>query len=246
MTWLSLSGAARPRFPAVRRSFVFNPRLGRNVPGSPSTLRANPSMEKDWYETKFQGVPTSRTAIQWRIGAPRKRRAFRKPSEEDQEKMTPGQVDFRSRACSSEVTQQDVVYRRYLISRSPVLHSRLRRVHKGAGTQGTTWEYRTLSRQLVLFCVERRKAWRMLQSKRQESKTRSIRLSARYWLTWDAGKISRQDLFHACGRIAKGEATERREGSFEGNAATGGSRASRSGQGGLCSTRQRPSQESGE
>ena len=26
-------------------------------------------------------------------------------------------------------------------------------------------EYRSLSRQLVLFCVERRKAWRMLQSK---------------------------------------------------------------------------------
>jgi pyruvate-ferredoxin/flavodoxin oxidoreductase len=26
-------------------------------------------------------------------------------------------------------------------------------------------EYRALSRQLVMFCVERRKAWRMLQSK---------------------------------------------------------------------------------
>jgi pyruvate-ferredoxin/flavodoxin oxidoreductase len=31
--------------------------------------------------------------------------------------------------------------------------------------EGGKTEYRALSRQLIMFCVERRKAWRLLQSK---------------------------------------------------------------------------------
>jgi hypothetical protein len=55
-------------------------------------------------------------------------------------------------------------------------------------------EYRSLSRQLVLFCIERRKAWRMLQSKagivnREYKAQRSILADV------DAGKISSEDLF---------------------------------------------------
>ena len=55
-------------------------------------------------------------------------------------------------------------------------------------------EYRSLSRQLVLFCVERRKAWRMLQSKagienREYKAQRSILADV------DAGKISKEELF---------------------------------------------------
>ncbi len=55
-------------------------------------------------------------------------------------------------------------------------------------------EYRSLSRQLVLFCVERRKAWRMLQSKagienREYKAQRSILADV------DAGKLSKEELF---------------------------------------------------
>ena len=55
-------------------------------------------------------------------------------------------------------------------------------------------EFRTLSRQLVLFCVERRKAWRMLQSKagienKEYKAQRSILAEV------DAGKISKDELF---------------------------------------------------
>jgi pyruvate-ferredoxin/flavodoxin oxidoreductase len=64
------------------------------------------------------------------------------------------------------ITQQDVVYRRYLNPRASLLHPRLRRVHQDRANQGGGEpSYMALSRQLVLFCVERRKAWRMLQSK---------------------------------------------------------------------------------
>jgi pyruvate-ferredoxin/flavodoxin oxidoreductase len=55
-------------------------------------------------------------------------------------------------------------------------------------------EYRALSRQLVLFCVERRKAWRMLQSKagivNKEYKAQRAILA-----DFDAGKLSREELF---------------------------------------------------
>ena len=61
------------------------------------------------------------------------------------------------------ITQQDVVYRRYLTPGH-------RAFIPDFGVYITfeekdKIEYRTLSRQLVMFCVERRKAWRMLQSK---------------------------------------------------------------------------------
>src|SRR4030095_4615769 len=64
----------------------------------------------------------------------------------------------------ARITQQDVVYRRYLVSshRSYVPDFG---VYITIQVSNGDMEFRSLSRQLVLFCVERRKAWRMLQSK---------------------------------------------------------------------------------
>ena len=61
------------------------------------------------------------------------------------------------------ITQQDVVYRRYLnpSHRAFIPDFGVYIKYEDNGKI----EYRALSRQLVLFCVERRKAWRMLQSK---------------------------------------------------------------------------------
>jgi hypothetical protein len=80
------------------------------------------------------------------------------------------------------ITQQDVVYGRYLVSgrRSHVPDFGVYITIQGANGDV---EYRTISRQLVLFCVERRKAWRLLQSKRV-SRTGSTRRSGRCWPTW--------------------------------------------------------------
>ena len=61
------------------------------------------------------------------------------------------------------ITQQDVVYRRYLTPGHRAFIPDFG-VYITWEENGKT-EYRALSRQLVMFCVERRKAWRMLQSK---------------------------------------------------------------------------------
>ena len=61
------------------------------------------------------------------------------------------------------ITQQDVVYRRYLNPEHRAFIPDFG-VYIQYEENGKT-EYRALSRQLVMFCVERRKAWRMLQSK---------------------------------------------------------------------------------
>jgi pyruvate-ferredoxin/flavodoxin oxidoreductase len=62
------------------------------------------------------------------------------------------------------ITQQDVVYRRHLDPKHRAYVPDFGVYIKVQGVKGEP-EYRALSRQLVLFCVERRKAWRMLQSK---------------------------------------------------------------------------------
>jgi pyruvate-ferredoxin/flavodoxin oxidoreductase len=62
------------------------------------------------------------------------------------------------------ITQQDVVYRRYLRPEHRSYVPDFGVYITIPGAKGDV-EYRSLSRQLVLFCVERRKAWRMLQSK---------------------------------------------------------------------------------
>jgi hypothetical protein len=63
-------------------------------------------------------------------------------------------------------------------------------------------EYRSLSRQLVLFCVERRKAWRMLQSKagienKEYKAQRSVLADV------DAGRISMEELFARAEELIK-------------------------------------------
>ncbi|MBI3491576.1 MAG: hypothetical protein HY047_07340 [Acidobacteria bacterium] len=90
------------------------------------------------------------------------------------------------------ITQQDVVYRRYLVPDHRSYVPDFGVCIKVQGSNGDV-EYRALSRQLVLFCVERRKAWRMLQSKagienKQYKAQRSILADV------DAGKISREEL----------------------------------------------------
>jgi pyruvate-ferredoxin/flavodoxin oxidoreductase len=54
-------------------------------------------------------------------------------------------------------------------------------------------EYRSISRQLVLFCVERRKAWRLLQSK-AGIENRGYKAQRSLLADVDAGKISKEDF----------------------------------------------------
>ena len=91
------------------------------------------------------------------------------------------------------ITQQDVVYRRYLQPNHRSFVPDFGVYIKVPGANGGE-EYRSISRQMVLFCVERRKSWRMLQSKagidnKEYKSQRSILADV------DAGKISKEDFF---------------------------------------------------
>ena len=91
------------------------------------------------------------------------------------------------------ITQQDVVYRYYLLPEHRsfipdfgVFHSVLDESGKAA--------YYSISRQLVMFCVERRKAWRMLQSK-AGIVNREYQAQKAILAELEAGKISKDEFF---------------------------------------------------
>src|SRR5262245_65833160 len=89
------------------------------------------------------------------------------------------------------ITQQDVVYRRYLVPDHRSYVPDFGVYIKVQGTNGDA-EYRSISRQLVLFCVERRKAWRMLQSK-AGIENREYKAQRALLADVDAGRISKTD-----------------------------------------------------
>ena len=85
------------------------------------------------------------------------------------------------------------MYRRYLLPEHRSYIPDFGVYIKLQGANGEV-EYRAISRQLVLFCVERRKAWRMLQSKAGIVNKDYVAQKA-ILADVDAGKISKEELF---------------------------------------------------
>jgi len=185
---MALTQAQRVRDSRGAPEFIFNPRLGETYPEA-LDLKGNPSMEKDWYETKFKATNESYrfTVAHWCATEARFRNHLKKIKPEDAAKMIPLENML------VRVTQQDVVYRRYL---NPAHLSYIPDFGVYIKVQGpkNEVEYRSLSRQLVMFCVERRKAWRMLQSK-AGIENKEYKAQRAILADVDAGKISREDFF---------------------------------------------------
>src|SRR4029434_2814485 len=114
----------------------------------------------DWYETKFKGTAETYrfTVAHWCATEARFRNHLKKIKKEDAEKL----ISLDNMLV--RLTQQDVVYRRQLVPEHRAYVPDFGVYIKVQGSNGLP-EYRAISRQLVLFCVERRKAWRLLQSK---------------------------------------------------------------------------------
>ena len=185
---MALTQAQRVRDSRGAPEFIFNPRLGETYQES-LDLKGNPTMEMDWYETKFKGTnePYRYTVAHWCATEARFRNHLKKVRPEDAANLIPLENML------VRITQQDVVYRRYLRPEHRSYVPDFGVYIKVPGAKGDV-EYRSLSRQLVLFCVERRKAWRMLQSKagvenKEYKGQRSILADV------DAGKISKDELF---------------------------------------------------
>jgi pyruvate-ferredoxin/flavodoxin oxidoreductase len=198
---MSLIQAQRVRDSRGAPEFVFNPRLGETYPEA-LDVGGNPAKDKDWYETKFKatGEAYRYTVAHWCATEARFRNHLRKIKPEEAEGLIPLE-DMLLR-----LTQQDVVYRRHLD-----------RGHRAFVPDfgvfikvqvGEKIEHRSLSRQLVLFCVERRKAWRLLQSKagivNEDYKAQRALLA-----DYDAGRITKGDLFTRAHELVQARAQVR-------------------------------------
>jgi len=184
---MALFQAQRVRDSRGVPEFVFNPRLGETY-SEALDLKGNPSIDLDWYETKDKTTGELRryTVAHWCTTEARFRNHLKKIKPEAASALIP--LDN----MLVRITQQDVVYRRYLTPGH-------RAFIPDFGTYITVEEagkttYYALSRQLVMFCVERRKSWRMLQSKagivnKEYAAQRDLLAEV------DAGKLSLDELF---------------------------------------------------
>jgi pyruvate-ferredoxin/flavodoxin oxidoreductase len=185
---MALTQAQRVRDSRGAPEFVFNPRMGETYQEA-LDVKGNPSPESDWYEAKFKTTnETYRyTVAHWCATEARFRNHLKKIKKEDAAKLIPLENML------VRITQQDVVYRRYLAPDHRSYVPDFGVYIKVQGPKGDV-EHRSLSRQLVLFCVERRKAWRMLQSK-AGIENREYKAQRSILADLDAGKITREELF---------------------------------------------------
>jgi pyruvate-ferredoxin/flavodoxin oxidoreductase len=185
---MALTQAQRVRDSRGAPEFVFNPRLGESYHEA-LDLKGNPSTDLDWYETRFKSTnePYHYTVAHWCATEARFRNHLRKVKPEEAASLIPLENML------VRITQQDVVYRRYLVRGHRSFVPDFGVCIKVPGAGGTV-EYRAISRQLVLFCVERRKAWRMLQSK-AGIENREYKAQRALLAEVDAGRIPTDDLF---------------------------------------------------
>jgi pyruvate-ferredoxin/flavodoxin oxidoreductase len=138
--------------------FVFNPRRGETAQEA-FDLKGNPSIDRDWWRTKYAstGEEYSFGVGHWALTEGRFRKHLKAVKEADVATLTP----FEDMLYF--VTQDDVIHRRVF---DPAHRSFVPNFgcYIKVETEGV-FKYYAVSRQMVLFAVERRKAWRMLQSK---------------------------------------------------------------------------------
>ncbi len=157
---MALHQAQRVRDSRGAPEFVFDPRKGETYPEA-LDLKGNPSIDLDWYQTQTKGsdggAAQRYTVAHWCTTEARFRNHLKKIKPEAAAKL----ISLDNMLV--RITQQDIVYRRYLDPKHRAFIPDFG-VYITIEENGKT-EYRALSRQLVMFCVERRKAWRLLQSK---------------------------------------------------------------------------------
>ncbi|MFQ5461261.1 MAG: 2-oxoacid:acceptor oxidoreductase family protein [Phycisphaerae bacterium] len=139
--------------------FVFNPSAGETYPEA-FDLKGNPSTKTDWWKTQFKrtGESYSYTVAHWAATEARFRRHFKRIDEAAARKLVPLE------GMLMRLTQDDIMHRRHLDAQHRAFVPDFGvSVCADVGDGKPRWL--AVSRQMVLFCVERRKAWRVLQSK---------------------------------------------------------------------------------
>jgi pyruvate-ferredoxin/flavodoxin oxidoreductase len=185
---MALFQAQRVRDSRGAPEFVFDPRKGETYQEA-LDIKGNPSIDLDWYETrdKASGETRRYTVAHWCTTEARFRNHLKKIKPEQAEKMIP--LDN----MLVRITQQDVVYRYYLLPEHRSFIPDFGVFIQVSDESGKNTHY-ALSRQLVMFCVERRKAWRMLQSK-AGIVNREYQAQKAILAELEAGKISKGEFF---------------------------------------------------
>ena len=184
---MSAVQATRIRDSRGMPQFIFDPSLGESYTES-IDIKGNPLPDRDWKGGKAKGERRTPwyTTAHWAATEARFRRHLKKISKEQAEELVP--IDHMLLCLS----QNDVRERRFLdpTHRAYVPDFGVYIEHQTKGKPST---YQSISRQLVLFCVERRKAWRLLQSKAGvENKDYAAHRSLLSKLA--AGDVSRDDV----------------------------------------------------
>ncbi len=138
--------------------FVFNPRKGETSQEA-FDVKGNPTPDRDWWRTKFAstGEEYSFTVAHWALTEGRFRKHVKAIKEEEAKSHT--LLDD----MLALISQDDVIHRRVFDPNHRSFVTNFGCYIKSE-VNGKL-KYFAVSRQMVLFAVERRKAWRMLQSK---------------------------------------------------------------------------------
>ncbi len=138
--------------------FIFNPRRGETAQEA-FDLKGNPNPDRDWWRAKYatDGTEYNFTVAHWALTEGRFRKHVKSIKEEEAARLT--LMDDQLLL----INQDDVIHRRVF---DPAHRSFVPNFgcFIKAEEHGKV-RYYAVSRQMVLFAVERRKAWRMLQSK---------------------------------------------------------------------------------
>ena len=192
---MALDQAQRVRDSRGAPEFVFNPQLGESYKEA-LDLKGNPNMQGDWYKTKFRatGETYRYTVAHWCATEARFRNHLKKIREEDAELLIPLENIL------VRLTQDDVVQRNHLNKDHRAYVPDFGVYIKTLPAKGNKPVLMKISRQLVLFCIERRKAWRLLQSKigienAEYAAQREILADV------DAGTISKDDFLARADQI---------------------------------------------
>ncbi|MDG1832880.1 MAG: 2-oxoacid:acceptor oxidoreductase family protein, partial [Verrucomicrobiota bacterium] len=138
--------------------FIYNPRAGETLQEG-FEIKGNPSIKRDWWEAKFPstGDKYNYTVAHWALTEAR----FRLHLKEIPEAQAGEFIHMDNMLMA--ITQQDVIYRR-VFDETHRAYVPDWGVYFKAEVNGKI-KYYTVSRQMVLFHIERRKSWRMLQSR---------------------------------------------------------------------------------
>ena len=186
---MALDQAQRVRDSRGAPEFVFNPRMGETYEEA-LDLKGNPNMQGDWYKTKFKatGEPYRYTVAHWCATEARFRNHLKKIKEEE----AAGLIPLENMLL--RLTQNDVVYRRHLDPEHRAYVPDFGVYIRTLPAKGNKPVAMKISRQLVLFCVERRKAWRLLQSKVGIQNTEYAAQRA-LLADVDAGVVTKDEIF---------------------------------------------------